>query len=1139
MFLACLLLVAASAETINRDMTNDYSVVACTEASTPCIINCNAASSCRATTISCGSSASCTINLNAAYAAYASTITVGDIKSLTITADSANYALKHGVVNVGSLSGDLTIQAEGTSLEAFYSLDLNVAGVGGNLVVQESPLAGGGRSFAFLAATVAGNVVGNATFAAWNDLGRLDYQPFDISRILLKGSVGGSARFISNMYGTFSENYIEITGSVSGNVEFLDTSAYGRGFCCNPLPTYGIKILGPIGGDLIIRDESTDGHAGYNTDFVFGPVLGDVEVFSSSDSSFEVSTDVCCAPTSSSKGFFFPGTIFGSVRIRDGSTDGHGGYNTDFVFGPVLGDVEVFSSSDSSFEVSSFVFGDVAGSMTFNATGYVWEAFMSMQLDASNIGGDFVMEERPDITRGKSFITVDVHVSGDVGGTARFQAFTDSGTLDRQAFDISKIRIDGSVGGDALFLSNNYGTFSENYIKIGGDIGGDLVMIDTSTHGRGFCCAPTSSSKGFFFPGTIFGSVRIRDGSTDGHGGYNTDFVFGPVLGDVEVFSSSDSSFEVSSFVFGDVAGSMTFNATGYVWQAFMSMQLDASNIGGDFVMEERPDITRGKSFITVDVHVSGDVGGTARFQAFTDSGTLDLQAFDISKIRIDGSVGGDALFLSNNYGTFSENYIKIGGDIGGDLVMIDTSTHGRGFCCAPTSSSYGFFFPGTISGSVRIRDGSTDGYAGYNSDFYFGPVLGDVEVVDNATGPYAYYSTIFEFEAVAGTVLFESLNDWAMAAMETTFGSGVGSVGVVVDGGKNALYTAVFDAREADDLALHCNNDADCSDVNVYCPADNRDNKCRVYCSSSGTNCGYIDLFTTNGYCADASFYCLDTADPTSCNFGSTDKVYCVYDSYAYGQASSNYCAMDTDDVNGGFFCQDVGSAQCSSEVICPLASDTTAPPTTTTSTTTTTTREPTASPTTTSTTTTTTSTTSTTTSTDKPTQNPTTTTTTQNPTTRTPRPTRAAWTPKPTIERNRTPRPTRPAWTPRPTAARTPRPTRSGSFQAIMHVEVERAVEASPQDVLVDEPRYLDGNGASANKRLDHQDSVLGVLDSSDTDMAALPHKLGLLISLMCIVFLVLASSLCFRKYRSKMQDGYLDEMQPLMKEQTNSYQ
>jgi len=882
MFLACLLLVAASAETINRDMTNDYSVVACTEASTPCIINCNAASSCRATTISCGSSASCTINLNAAYAAYASTITVGDIKSLTITADSANYALKHGVVNVGSLSGDLTIQAEGTSLEAFYSLDLNVAGVGGNLVVQESPLAGGGRSFAFLAATVAGNVVGNATFAAWNDLGRLDYQPFDISRILLKGSVGGSARFISNMYGTFSENYIEITGSVSGNVEFLDTSAYGRGFCCNPLPTYGIKILGPIGGDLIIRDESTDGHAGYNTDFVFGPVLGDVEVF---------------------------------------------------------------SSSDSSFEVSSFVFGDVAGSMTFNATGYVWQAFMSMQLDASNIGGDFVMEERPDITRGKSFITVDVHVSGDVGGTARFQAFTDSGTLDRQAFDISKIRIDGSVGGDALFLSNNYGTFSENYIKIGGDIGGDLVMIDTSTHGRGFCCAPTSSSKGFFFPGTIFGSVRIRDGSTDG--------------------------------------------------------------------------------------------------------------------------------------------------------------------------------------------------YAGYNSDFYFGPVLGDVEVVDNATGPYAYYSTIFEFEAVAGTVLFESLNDWAMAAMKTTFGSGVGSVGVVVDGGKNALYTAVFDAREADDLALHCNNDADCSDVNVYCPADNRDNKCRVYCSSSGTNCGYIDLFTTNGYCADASFYCLDTADPTSCNFGSTDKVYCVYDSYAYGQASSNYCAMDTDDVNGGFFCQDVGSAQCSSEVICPLASDTTAPPTTTTSTTTTTTREPTASPTTTSTTTTTTSTTSTTTSTDKPTQNPTTTTTTQNPTTRTPRPTRAAWTPKPTIERNRTPRPTRPAWTPRPTAARTPRPTRSGSFQAIMHVEVERAVEASPQDVLVDEPRYLDGNGASANKRLDHQDSVLGVLDSSDTDMAALPHKLGLLISLMCIVFLVLASSLCFRKYRSKMQDGYLDEMQPLMKEQTNSYQ
>eukprot|EP00484_Ammonia_sp_Unknown_P005189 CAMPEP_0197077004 /NCGR_PEP_ID=MMETSP1384-20130603/212396_1 /TAXON_ID=29189 /ORGANISM="Ammonia sp." /LENGTH=1178 /DNA_ID=CAMNT_0042515863 /DNA_START=58 /DNA_END=3595 /DNA_ORIENTATION=- len=768
---ACLQLFVymACAETIERNVGVLGSPATCTDSSTQCIINCNVVNACRATTLDCGSADDCVINLRANYAAYATTIVADGIRSLTINAVDATYAFQLGTLNVGTLSGDLTISSTGSGLGSFHNSNVNVGSIGGDLLVEETPNAAAGRSFKYIEIAVTGNIGGSATFAARNDNGRTDYQAFDLSKIRLT-SVGGDAKFISNMFGTFSECLIEISGDVAGNVEFTDTSTYGRGFCCSPTGSYGVSVLGTISGNVVITDDSTDGYAGYNTDFVFGDVLGNVVVT---------------------------------------------------------------SSSKHSYEATSWTFGEIGGSMTFSADGSTLQAFTICEVNVASIGGALVMEETPTGAYGRTFKHLDLHVSGNVGEGARFEAHNDNGRIDYQTFDLSSIVIDGSVGGDAQFLSNMFGAFSECKVQIGGDVAGNVDIIDTSTYGRGFCCSP-GPTLGFTFLGTVSGDVNIRDESTDGHAGYNTDFTFNNVLGNVNVIDAAGGPYAYHSAIFNFPA------VSGYLQAKSMTTASGAY---------------KGFDHTTWDI---GSVGGDVLFQSVTDFLTADSQPFDVSSFTID-SVGGDCTFSSATFGTFSECDINIG----------------------------------SVTGTTSFVGSASHGYDFYNTDI-------DIESSPN--------------------VVYRTDNHYAMYLLDSVFGSGVGLVDIAVDGGSpHALHAASFDARAADEVMMNCYQDGDCTDFKIYCPENNLDNKCKVFCGANA-NCVNIDLYTTNGYCHDASFYCHDTSDPTGCSLDTSNQVFCTTGTaYAYGVAGT-YCTMKKDITNNHLYCDDVGSAQCSTEQNCPI---------------------------------------------------------------------------------------------------------------------------------------------------------------------------------------------------------------------------
>ncbi len=182
-------------------------------------------------------------------------------------------------------------------------------------------------------------------------------------------------------------------------------------------------------------------------------------------------------------------------------------------------------------------------------------------------------------------------------------------------------------------------------------------------------------------------------------------------------------------------------------------------------------------------------------------------QAFDVSRFTI-GNVNGELSVLSNTFGAFSECIFNI------DVVNIKSSFIG--------TASGGYFF---FSADININNCPN--------------------ILIEADGTHNIY---------------DSHNRFGTGIANGNGGSGVGLVEIKINGGIHALHSTLFDAQYANELILKCNNNADCTDVEIKCPQDNKQNKCRIYCEP-GANCQNIDLFTTNGYCLDASFNCIDSA--------------------------------------------------------------------------------------------------------------------------------------------------------------------------------------------------------------------------------------------------------------------------------------
>eukprot|EP01084_Bolivina_argentea_P269230 457506_1 len=311
------------------------------------------------------------------------------------------------------------------------------------------------------------------------------------------------------------------------------------------------------------------------------------------------------------------------------------------------------------------------------------------------------------------------------------------------------------------------------------------------------------------------------------------------------------------------VEGNLQLITSGNSQHAFWKVSITAGFVGGGIeITEDTYGNNVNANFLNCFIHISGDVAGDALFQAVTDN---NYASFAASKFIISGTVYGDLTFSSNSNGAFSSGEITVD-TIKGEAKFIGESNTGGDF----------------KSTAINIEN-----------------------------CPYVSMES-------TGIDVFRSAKHY--------FGSGVGFIDVTINGGTNVLYTTVQDARYADEIVVHCNNNAGCNNLQIKCPEDNKANKCRVYCSSA-SNCNDIDLFTTNGYCIDASVYCLNPLDGSKCTINTATQIFCTEGtSYQYG-ARNTYC--DIRKKTGDYiFCQNYGgAAKCSTGAKCDEPSPTPKP--------------------------------------------------------------------------------------------------------------------------------------------------------------------------------------------------------------------
>eukprot|EP01084_Bolivina_argentea_P074338 134866_1 len=312
--------------------------------------------------------------------------------------------------------------------------------------------------------------------------------------------------------------------------------------------------------------------------------------------------------------------------------------------------------------------------------------------------------------------------------------------------------------------------------------------------------------------------------------------------------TAESKAFQISDITIGNIGGDLYVRSDATAANSFSSTVFKFANISGNAEFIDNAVI--GPSFASTSFEIES-INGNLLFAALVDNGN---QAFDILSINI-GTVKGDVYFVCNTYGGFSEGTININ----------------------------------TIEG-IGMFNGT-------------------------ASGGYEYYSTDFNIQHASYLLFYISSPVLSFYISQNTFGNGVGKVQIIVDsvtdGIGRILEGSNWDCRNCDEFSIQCLNYGDCGGaVKVYCPENNQRDTCQIHCDSN-SQCDDINLFTTNGYCSDARFYCHDPSNMCSFTGGST---VCVFGASQVPYGSTMYsCNMIQDTQNNNqWICQNAATSNC-----------------------------------------------------------------------------------------------------------------------------------------------------------------------------------------------------------------------------------
>ena len=147
----------------------------------------------------------------------------------------------------------------------------------------------------------------------------------------------------------------------------------------------------------------------------------------------------------------------------------------------------------------------------------------------------------------------------------------------------------------------------------------------------------------------------------------------------------------------------------------------------------------------------------------------------------------------------------------------------------------------------------------------------------DTLTGGYIFTYIILKTDGNAGTNIYVEVTDYMGFRHNTVY------------------------ARDANLVNIYCHGGV-CYNLTLYCPENNLNNTCRIYCDDDpNTQCRFIKMYSTNGYCKDAALLCVGNA----CDIEES-KIYCGYDQ------TTNYCDFARAQPSWEFQCNNAGLGSC-----------------------------------------------------------------------------------------------------------------------------------------------------------------------------------------------------------------------------------
>eukprot|EP01084_Bolivina_argentea_P010802 20139_1 len=517
---------------------------------------------------------------------------------------------------------------------------------------------------------------------------------------------------------------------------------------------------------------------------------------------------------------------------------------------------------------------------------------------------DFVLSDLTVVgTATRSLRFSQYNITSNISGNVLFEMTGKGACRDAHIF---MNRIDGNL--NFAGLSSAGISFYDPTIDILLGVGGNVEFSDYSiTGGQGF---RRNTAGSHITIGDIGGTLTVSEHSEYGNAFYNQDWIIGSIGRNVILRSYTDNG--RSAFGYGTFIIECIHNG-------YLQMISNSYTSFRDYVF-------------TVNNGINGDV-------IIIDIGSQGLGFYN-SFFNFYGIITGSFSVRDQtiNAGRTCESTEWIVDSVLGDMEFVETSQRGSAFLT-------GKFTIGYVGGNLQFRAEIDNGYQAFDQSIYtIGTVNGDLTMYSNTIGAFSdstvnieqingigtfignaaagndFYHTDFSING-SSQIIFNTIGTQAIRDSHNYFGANVGDVILNIQGGTPyALYSSIFDCRGCDSFTLNCVNDADCAGLSVatatliYCPENNKNNKCMITCDSSA-KCDYMYLFTTNGYCNDAKFECTNCTNNIANPFGNgLSRIHCTTNGDNYGTNGNSYCMMKQDALNNyQWDCDDYGGASCS----------------------------------------------------------------------------------------------------------------------------------------------------------------------------------------------------------------------------------